>query len=110
MAAQFFPVPLFETNDRKGTGVKYVFVAAAMTAALVSAGRTSRAQQPGAIENYFASSEARPAARSAAIAPSADRADPGGRQFGPGDPSGLMSYQYGRAAYAGYAAAPAGAG
>lgn len=81
--------------------MKTFFSAAAMAAALLGGGQTSRAQQPAMIENYYASGEATP---SVPLAPRPMMRAQGayGPQAAPpmvpGDPASLMSYQYGASA------------
>jgi hypothetical protein len=93
--------------------VKTVFVAVAMTAALLSAAGPSSAQQPVTIENYFASSEPRPVVPSARTPQAGQppaRSVSRGFQSPLGDPANLMSHQYGYAGYPAYGIAPAGTG
>jgi hypothetical protein len=83
-----------------------------MTAALLSAVGPSSAQQPATIENYFASTEPRPPAQFAGAPPAGHKAaSDAPRATAPraplGDPSGLVSYQYGNAGYAADGMAPA---
>ena len=82
--------------------MKTYFSAAAIAAALLGGGQTSRAQQPAMIENYFASSEAAPSVP-LAVRPMTRAQGPAANSRPmpaavPGDPANLMSYQYGASA------------